>query len=300
MFARAAPLLLALSLPALAAAPNRVSIQGVLRKDSGALEEGALKFRVLIYAEEGATTALLDESFEGVPVSSGIFNLEVGEKDPQLSAKLAAAADPLVAISVDDKPLPKQRLNSSFFALHAATAAAAVGPLAGQLVPPGMIAMFAGPCPTGWTEYTALRGRFPRGEPAGNSGSLDTGGSDDAVVVEHTHAISASSAAAGDHSHSVSGSTNVAGSHTHSLDLGMGYGAGALDQSRGRADQNSPANRWGGAILPSGDHQHAVNGGTSTNGSHSHAVAASAASSGVPGAGRNVPAYKEVIYCSKD
>lgn len=57
----------------------------------------------------------------------------------------------------------------------------------GDGVPSGAIMMFVSTCPSGWSEYTAMRGRFARGEESGNSGSLDQGGSDDAIVVSHSH-----------------------------------------------------------------------------------------------------------------
>lgn len=57
----------------------------------------------------------------------------------------------------------------------------------GTDVPSGAIMMFVAACPSGWSEYTAMRGRFARGEDSGDAGSLDQGGSDDEIVVSHTH-----------------------------------------------------------------------------------------------------------------
>jgi hypothetical protein len=54
----------------------------------------------------------------------------------------------------------------------------------------GMVAMFTGPCPPGWTRFSEMDGRFPRG--ASTYGA--TGGS-----TTHSHG------AAGDHSHGMSG-----------------------------------------------------------------------------------------------
>jgi hypothetical protein len=91
-------------------------------------------------------------------------------------------------------------------ALHPATTIGGIN-LADRIIPPGMIAMFASACPTGWSEYTALRGRFPRGEAAGSATSLDAGGTDDAVVVAHGHSVSGTAADAGAHSHTYSATT---------------------------------------------------------------------------------------------
>jgi len=52
------------------------------------------------------------------------------------------------------------------------------------LVPSGMIAMFQGSCPEGWSEVTELRNRFPRGWDG--SGPLVTGGAD---TAPHSHSI---------------------------------------------------------------------------------------------------------------
>jgi subtilisin-like proprotein convertase family protein/ribulose bisphosphate carboxylase small subunit len=52
------------------------------------------------------------------------------------------------------------------------------------LVPAGMIAMFEAECPTGWTEVTGLRTRFPRGW--GGSMPLKTGG---AATAPHSHSV---------------------------------------------------------------------------------------------------------------
>lgn len=138
-------------------------------------------------------------------------------------------------------------------------------------VPSGGIVMFAGNCPSGWTEYTALRGRFPRGEPSGNVGSLDTGGSDDAVVVAHTHTIDPPAT-----------STSTAGAHTHTSPIHV-FAGGTVGGF--------------GAVITGGSTT------TSSAGSHSHTVDIApftSGSTGVSGVGANVPKYKEVIFCMKN
>ena len=52
------------------------------------------------------------------------------------------------------------------------------------LVPPGMIAMFQGECPEGWTEVEELRTRFPRGWDG--VGPLESGGAD---TAPHSHSV---------------------------------------------------------------------------------------------------------------
>ena len=110
-----------IALPVLAGAPGRVNIQGVLRTESGALQDGTFAFRVQIFPEPSSAAAFLDETYEAVPVASGVFSVEVGAATPTLTASLAAATAPQVQVSVNGKALPRQALNSSFFALNAAT-----------------------------------------------------------------------------------------------------------------------------------------------------------------------------------
>ena len=81
-----------------------------------------------------------------------------------------------------------------------------------------MIALFDSACPAGWSRYAGLDGRVPRGEPTGDSTSLDQGGSDDAVVVGHDHGLSGSASSAGTHQHNVAGSSgDPSADHTHGV-----------------------------------------------------------------------------------
>jgi len=122
-------------------------------------------------------------------------------------------------------------------------------------VPSGAILFFPGTCPSGWTEYTALRGRVPLGLPSGGTAKLTRGsalGNNGARVITqvpaHTHVINppaTTTSAAGNHHHgistlqddyNVSGGTGpswgadngpyrvyhyteYAGNHTHSVDI---------------------------------------------------------------------------------
>ncbi|MBI4667582.1 MAG: hypothetical protein HY747_00075 [Elusimicrobia bacterium] len=52
-------------------------------------------------------------------------------------------------------------------------------------IPNGMIAMFDTGCPSGWTRFDALDGRFPRG----NTTAGGTGGANQVTVPGHTHTI---------------------------------------------------------------------------------------------------------------
>jgi hypothetical protein len=164
-----------------------------------------------------------------------------------------------------------------------------------------MIAMFAGACPSGWVEYLAMRGRVPRGEPTGSAASLDAAGSDNAVLVAHTHTVAGTASAAGEHGHPLAGSTSLDGNHTHQVQSGVGFGAGPYNPGIGRTVEgaNSPAVVWIGSADPAGNHTHTISGSAGNAGQHTHPVTGSAASAGEAGAGKNMQAYNEVIFCIK-
>ena len=109
----------------------------------------------------------------------------------------------------------------------------------------------------------------------------DTGGSADAIVVNHTH--SASTNSAGNHSHT--GSTSSAGNHRHSATSGSGTSSG------GRAADTSNS---GATIYTNyaGAHTHSFT--TNSTGSHSHTVTVNGA--GSSGTNANLPPYYKLAY----
>ena len=129
-----------------------------------------------------------------------------------------------------------------------------------------------------------------------------TGGSNDAIVVSHTHSNSSTNSA-GSHSHTISGgshshtaSSSSSGSHTHYLmygtnrfssNSGGGYDAGSGTKYQSSSDKTASA----------GSHTHTITVNTSSShshtaasaGSHSHTVTVGTA--GQSGTGKNMPAY---------
>jgi hypothetical protein len=71
--------------------------------------------------------------------------------------------------------------------------------------PAGMVAAIAGACPSGWSEYTAARGRYVVGVPAGGAVEATVG----------TELSNMENRDVAKHAHGWSGST----SHTHTADL---------------------------------------------------------------------------------
>jgi hypothetical protein len=250
---------------------------------------------------QGGETAVCMVDAKDTRMMSGHFRVDASS----CAAALQKHPDLFVELTVDSgTPFDRAKIGAVPFALeaqHAVTASEARGALAAQIVPAGMIAMFAGTCPAGWVEYLAMRGRVPRGEPTGSVASLDAAGSDNAVVVAHTHAVTGTASASGDHAHSVSGSTSADGNHTHQVQPGVGFGAGSSNPALGRTQDgwNSPAVMWIGSADPAGTHTHTLTGTAANAGQHTHALAVTAAAAGEAGTGKNMQAYREVIFCIK-
>ena len=78
-------------------------------------------------------------------------------------------------------------------------------------VPSGVIAFMAGSCPSGWSEYTAARGRYVVGVP---SGGTVAGTQGTALTNQENRAV-------GQHTHTFSGS--ALGNHNHTQDSHIHY-----------------------------------------------------------------------------
>jgi hypothetical protein len=110
-----------------------------------------------------------------------------------------------------------------------------------RLVPNGNVAItfFVEACPSGWSEYTGLRGRYPVGVPSGGSilGTVGTAmtNQESRAVGQHTHTFSSS--ALSTHTHSFSGT-----GHTHSF-TGASHGHRARAMSNA-ANTTDPEDRY--------------------------------------------------------
>lgn len=140
-----------------------------------------------------------------------------------------------------------------------------------QSVPRGVITMWGGllaDVPAGWlvcdgTNGTPdLRDKFVVG--AGNSYAVTaTGGSKDAVVVEHTH----------------TGSTNNSGTHTHTFPVRIHQWGAATSSPTGGANSTV------GTVT------------TSSDGNHAHSLSVDPA--GVSGIDKNLPPYYSMYFIQK-
>lgn len=200
--------------------------------------------------------------------------------------------------------------------------------------PSGGIIMFDVACPAGWTRFTALDGRFPRGaavfgatggssththEAGSYAGSAHTHGAGSYEAPSHTHG--AGSYAVASHSHG--GVTGSGGSHSHTF----------TDTFSGTTDPaNPPTNSGGGSTIndySQEDHTHdfdvTVSGTTSTHTGHTHTISSESpdvtgtsssggsgsvtgtsssggggAISGTSASANHEPLYTDVIWCKKD
>ena len=238
-----------------------------LLEDNGDLVNGSHTVQIILWnhsTNAAEANRVCTTTANDTPVVEGRFRVTL---DDACADGVASEPDVWVQVLVDAVSLGRTKMGAVPYALEAARASAAAGELAEQVVPPGMIAMFAVSCPTGWTEYTAMRGRFPRGEPNGDAASLGSGGSDDEVVVSHSH----TTGSAGSHAHTQNVTAN------EGLCPGSGLSRRDFVQDTAASLCNYPQTT------------------TSTDGSHSHSVS----TTGVSGAGANRPAFQEVIYCRK-
>lgn len=116
----------------------------------------------------------------------------------------------------------------------------------GGIVPKGMIAIFNGSCPTGWTQETGYEGYFIRGDDLANFGG--TGGN-----ANHDHTVSGTTDVGTNHTHTLGPITrdlDAESSHTHSFNdtISSTTGAGSA-HSHGAGSYTANAHTHGAGTL---------------------------------------------------
>lgn len=118
---RWAVLALALGAQALAAPPPALTVQGVLRDGSGALQSATVTVLVSVYDAETAGTRLFGPSqTNGVPVTNGLFTVNV--TDATLPGIVAASSAAWLEVTVGSDVFPRTRLTPAVFASAAGDA----------------------------------------------------------------------------------------------------------------------------------------------------------------------------------
>lgn len=153
------------------------------------------------------------------------------------------------------------------------TACLCACPASNPPTPAGMIAMFEGACPEGWTRYARLDGRFARGAQA--AGGL--GGQAEHV---HTFDITARTSKDGAHVHMLATGEKI------EVDSGF-YGHIGIDKGYLQAYEE------GGRVRSSAQRARAV---TDTDGAHDHLISVTGDSE--PSA--DLPPYLDLVFCKKD
>ena len=188
-----------------------------------------------------------------------------------------------------------------------------------RLVPNGNVAItfFVEACPSGWSEYTGLRGRYPVGNPSGGDilGTVGTAMSnkEDRAVGQHTHTFSGS--ALGTHTHAFTGSGHThsfsGSSHGHALKSVSDAATNADPEDRYLADASGQAGNYvrgsgttvnmAAASIPDAT-QGGTNASTTEAGSNAAITAGTPAGSNANSgsvASSNAP-YIQLVPCTKD
>jgi hypothetical protein len=184
--------------------------------DNAAERVSVMNASNLVKHEVGGIEADISAATTGdtiVGQSSGVLGLETAMTQGQAEG----------GTDTQVRGITAQRLSQSIAALG--------------VVPSGIIAFMAGSCPTGWSEYTAARGRYVVGLPSGGTqeGTAGTALSnqENRTVGQHTHTFSGSALATHNH-------TQDAHLHTQSTWSNAGVGSVfARGVSGNQADQST-------------------------------------------------------------
>jgi hypothetical protein len=299
------------------AVPLMLQQQGRLLSSSDQPITGTRTVDFSLWDDETMGNLLWTETVD-VTFNSGYFSVTLGQINPVDETVLETLEVWLGLTIASEELLPRQRVVSVPYAIHAEHAGDAdnlngvpaasylagsqtdgvltIGGVQYSAIPAGMISIFAGPCPTGWSEYLPLRGRFPRGEPTGDSSTLDAGGDDDATVVSHSHTLTGTAGQAGSHSHGVTDPGHLHQIWSKNDDFNCtGDGAGQWGLAR-CADNGSYT--WSAAYANAIATTTGVS--ISNGGTHDHSVTGTADATGNSGTGLNRPAFQEVVFCIKN
>ena len=118
---------LLLAAPAtMAAVPQVMNAQGVLRTAGGQAVDGSYGLTFNLYGEQSGGTALWSETIASVPVKGGLFSVLLGNGTPIPPALFAQSDSLWLAIQVEgDVELPRERMVTQAFAFEAEHATSA-------------------------------------------------------------------------------------------------------------------------------------------------------------------------------
>lgn len=193
-----------------AAVPHLINYQGKLTNSQGQPITGAVNVTFRIYDQESGGSPLWTETYTGLTIDKGIFNVMLGGVT---ALNLAFDKQYYLGIQVgsDTEMIPRQRLASSGYAVMSENTLS---------IPHGIIVMWSGTIltiPTGWalcdgTNGTPdLRAKFVRGAPNSSTNPGSTGGS-----ATHNHGGNTSAAGGGVRSGDYDAQSSPSG-HSHTI-----------------------------------------------------------------------------------
>jgi len=165
--------------------------------------------------------------------------------------------------------------------------------------PTGLIVLYDAACPSGWTRFSALDGKYPKGATGyGGTGGANTHTHDYSDLPQHYHTNTAATGSASNHTHGSSGlGSGNAGAHAHTAGT-LKY---TLDESGWAVRSTSTT---GNSTSSAGGHSHSVGGTSDAAGSHNHDLSLDIDSTGVASpvteSESSEPPYLEMIFCKKD
>ena len=113
-----------LALPAVAAVPGTLLVEGTLANIAGApVADGVYAVKFAVYGDAVSASPLWQEGPVSVAVKGGGFSQLLGVTKPLTNEVLAAGSSPMLALAVGSDPeLPRKPMASVPFALRAAVA----------------------------------------------------------------------------------------------------------------------------------------------------------------------------------
>src|ERR1039457_4490445 len=138
------------------AMPSQITFQGTLKQKGVPVNTTKNMQFSFVDAAGSSIPGTSPIAVANVQVTNGLFAVQL-PIDPNIPWEQYT---PFIQVSVEGQILsPNQPINANLYAVAA--------------IPQGLIAMFAGSCPAGWSRFTALDNAFPMG--GGSYGA--TGGS---------------------------------------------------------------------------------------------------------------------------
>lgn len=224
---------------------NVLTYTGFLEKPDGTPLTDNVNVRVSLWdaADDGEGMKLCEASGMEITPVSGRFQLPL---PPACTGKVQANGNVWIETEIDGASLGRTPIGAVPYAINAATADAAGGALAQQVVPAGAVMPFdLAACPPGWTALEAAAGRAI----VGVSDGLKLGdqvGNDSVTLTEsqmpaHTHGINDP-----EHAHPAPGASYLGGGAGTDANIMQGGKSFGTNPTTGRAKTGITVNAAGG------------------------------------------------------